>query len=182
MKVDEIWTSMITCLKAANEAATWAFWRERFNTNHPEHVRRQEIENPSRYAYGNWIVAKHLYVKNKEQMDKHCNYLMHDCENVSPNITEQVEFFIAMRKTVEKEMEEEFENQFLKEETMGVKTKWDNDEYLLDDEEIVEAESQELDEDEEYLRETEKSSIDPDDEDDSYDPYEDEEYDEYDEI
>jgi hypothetical protein len=80
-----------------------------------------------------------------------------------------------MRRTVEKEMEEEFENQFLKEETMGTKTKWENDEYLLDDEEIVEAESQELDEDEEYLRETEKSSIDPDDEDDSYDPYEEDE-------
>jgi hypothetical protein len=174
MKEDEIWTSMVTCLKAANEAATWAFWRERFNTNHPEHVRQQEIENPSRYAYANWITAKHLYVKNKEQMDKHCNYLMHDCEPF-PGITNQVEFFIAMRKTVEKEMEEEFENQFLKEETMGLKTKWNNDEYLLDDEEIVEAESQELDEDEEYLRETEKSSIDPDDEDDSYDPYEEDE-------
>jgi hypothetical protein len=174
MKEDEIWTSIVTCLKAANDAATWAFWRERFNTNHPEHVRQQEIENPSRYAYANWTTAKHLYVKNKEQMDKHCNYLMHDCEPF-PGISNQVEFFIAMRKTVEKEMEEEFENQFLKEEAMGLKTKWNNDEYLLDDEEIVEAESQELDEDEEYLRETEKSSIDPDDEDDSYDPYEEDE-------
>ena len=58
---------------------------------------------------------------------------------------------------------------------MEIKTRWSNDEYLLDDEEIVEAEGQELDEDEEYLRETERSSIDPDDEDDSYDPYEDDE-------
>lgn len=134
---EEKWTSITTALKAASDAGTWAFWRERFNTNHPDHIRNEEIENPTQFAYANWIAAKHVYCKSKDEMDKHCHYLTHECDPY-PGISQQVEFFMAMKSVVDKEMEVEMEK------------------VLLDEVEELEQEpTEELDEDEQYVRETE---------------------------
>lgn len=52
-----------------------------------------------------------------------------------------------------------------------VKTKWEDDEFLIDEE--FEEETEELDEDEAYVKETSTGeSEDVDDDEDSYDPYE----------
>lgn len=157
---EELWVMITTALKAASDAGTWAFWRERFNTNHPEHVRNQEIMNPAQFAYANWHAAKHVYCANKEIMDKH----LHEKVNgeAYPGMTVQIEFFIAMKRVVEEEMERELEQQILKEDEMPMlKTKWEDDEYLIEDENELEQEQFE-DEDEEYVRQTQEDYNDED--------------------
>ena len=168
MKENDDWTSVVTALKAASEAGMYAFWRERFGTNHPQHP-TDEIDNPTQYAYANWIAAKHVYIINKDALDKQCNYLKNDCEPLR-GITEQVELFIAMRRVVIEEMNREIETLLTTEETMPVNTKWKDDQYLLDEEEDLEVEQEPLeDEDEEYVRQTETISHDDDDDDDDDD-------------
>ena len=71
----EIWEYIFTCLKAASDAGMYAFWRERFNTNHPDCIRHQEIDNLMQFARANWFAARGLYCKHKDQMDKHCEAL-----------------------------------------------------------------------------------------------------------
>lgn len=86
-------------------------------------------------------------------------------------------------------MTKQLEEQLLKEDE--VKTKWENDEYLVEEEVDLEdddlgfddiedktLDNEELDEDEEYIRSERSSpfSHDSDDEESSYDYYEDDEY------
>ena len=183
--LEDLWVSITTALKAASDAGTCAFWRERFNSNHPDHIRQQEIENPQQFAYANWVAAKHLYCAHKDDLDKYLKYK--ESGESYPGLPGQVDFFIAMKRTVEDEMARELEEQLLKEEEVSIK--WENDEYLVEEDlqeddlyfDDVEDESlsdEELDEDEEYIRSERSSpfSHDSDDEESSYDYYEDEEY------
>jgi hypothetical protein len=185
--LEDLWISITTALKAASDAGTWAFWRERFNTNHPDHIRHQEIENPQQFAYANWIAAKHIYCLHKDDLDKYLKYKQNG--EAYPGLSVQADFFIAMKRTVEDEMTKELEEQLLKEEE--VNTKWENDEYLVEEEEALQDDNldfddvedetlddDELDEDEEYIRSERSSpfSHDSDDEESSYDYYEDDEY------
>lgn len=147
MTTEELWISVTTCLKSASQAASWAFWRERFNTNHPENIRQQEIEDPAQFAYANWVAAKHVYCANKEALDNYLKFLMY--ERAYPGLSQEVELFIAMRKTVEKEVDEQLEQHILKENDMGRKPKPPevlNEDELIDD-------PVDLDEDDQYLRE-----------------------------
>lgn len=107
MSPTEQFDSIITCLQAAESAAMWAFWRERFNTNHPDHVRQEEIENPTRFATANFFAAKGLYCSNRNELDKIYESKYKD--------TKLGELFLAMRKTIDKEMEEQIESVLTKE-------------------------------------------------------------------
>lgn len=185
--LEDLWISITTALKAASDASTWAFWRERLGCNHPDHIKQREIVDPQQFAYANWIAAKHIYCLHKDDLDKYLKYKT-DGE-AYPGLSVQVDFFIAMKRTVEDEMAKELEEQLLKEEEMN--TKWENDEYLVDEELDLEdddldfddiedetLDNDELDEDEEYIRSERSSpfSHDSDDEESSYDYYEDDEY------
>lgn len=110
--LEDLWVSITTALKAASDAG-WAFWRERFNANHPEHIRNQVIENPERFAQANLLAAKHIYCLHKDDLDKYLKYKIEG--EAYPGLSVQVDFFIAMKRVVENEMTEELEKQLLKE-------------------------------------------------------------------
>ena len=115
----ELWQMITTALKAASDAGKWAFWRERFNSNHPESVRFEEIENPTQFAMANWFAAKGLYCMHKDILDKHYELLSEGQITSYPGKTEECEFFAAMRRVVEEDMSQQLEDQILKEETNG---------------------------------------------------------------
>jgi hypothetical protein len=138
---EDLWIMVTTALKAASDAAAWAFWRERFNTNHPDNIRQEEIVDPAQFAYANWVAAKHVYCSHRDELDKYLEYKM--TSEPYPGATMQIEFFIAMKRTVEKEMQDEMEKTLTEENAMG---RVKNLEIDLSGEEI--------DEDEQYVRET----------------------------
>lgn len=112
----ELWIMVTTALKAASDAGKWAFWRERFNTNHPEQVRFEEIDNPTQFAMANWFAAKHLYCIHKDVLDKHHESIK--CVPY-PGASEESEYFVALKKVVDEEMSQQLEDQILKEEPSG---------------------------------------------------------------
>lgn len=161
MKENETWISIVTALKGASEAGTWAFWRERFQCTHPDH-NPEEVDNPAQFAYANWHAAKHVYLIHKEEMDKYANEMKDGTLLSYPGKTQDCEMFFAMKRVVEEEVEQEFEEQILKEEIMKpdpnldedeqyvaeTEGHWDGDDFLADEE--LEDEDHPLDE-EEYV-------------------------------
>jgi hypothetical protein len=108
MPIEAKWEMVMACLKEAESAAVWSFWRERFNTNHPDHIRREEVENPTRYAMANFFAAKAVYCDNKEAFDK-----LYEQKHKGSKFGE---LFLAMRQVIDKEMEEQLEKQVLSKE------------------------------------------------------------------
>lgn len=164
---------VIALLRNALSIGKYIEMRSRFAS---EHQWADEGPRLKKQAYAAWYIAK---ITIGEQRDDLEAYLKTNKDQFSE---EDVQNFIAAIRVIDKEIEDSFEAEILKEDEMPmVKTKWKDDEYLLDEEEELE-EPQEIfeDEDEEYVRQTETVSddgADPDDEDDSYDPYEeDDEY------
>lgn len=149
MTENETWISIITALKGASEAGTWAFWRERFQCTHPDH-NIEEIDNPAQFAYANWFAAKHVYLIHKEEIDKLANEIRDGVVISYPGKTEDCELFFAMKRVVEEEVEQEFEEQILKEEIMErdpnldedeqyvaeTEGHWEGDDFLAEDEEF----------------------------------------------
>jgi hypothetical protein len=144
IRQEEMWNMIVTCLGEAERAAVWAFWRERFNTNHPEMVQREEIGNASQYATANFYAAKALYCDNRDYLDQ---VYIDRTSGLGPTNDNENKLFDAMRQVVAKEIEQQLERMLTEEETMGRKN-YEEPELL--DEELDE--ELELDEDEEYLR------------------------------
>ncbi len=126
--IESLWHGIISLLKGAHHAGTWAFWRERFNCTHPQHD-PSEIDNPARYAEACFHAAKVVYCKRKDELDK----FMQDIKNgiISPYLAtgEDFELFNAMKCVVEEEMASQLEEQILngEEEVRGY---WEGDEFL----------------------------------------------------
>jgi len=136
----EIWLSIVTCLQAAHRANIIQSLRTRMNPHHPQEDQDKEIVDAERYSSVNWFLAKHVYFQNKEAMDK----LFHIKHDDHPT-DHEVAVFKAMIKVCEAEVAKQFEQQILKENDMG---RNNYDEPELD-------EVEELDEDEQYAKETE---------------------------
>jgi hypothetical protein len=116
--VAEMWSMIGTCLKTAVEVSTWVMWRQRFNTNHPDHIRQQEILDPDRYAAANWFAAKALYMNNKDVLDAHYDAIIAGDVTLTPGVTREAETFEALRQVVEAEMNQHIENMLINEEEM----------------------------------------------------------------
>lgn len=163
---------VIALLRNALSIGKYIDMRSRFAS---EHQWADEGPHLKKQAYAAWYLAKITIGENRDALEA---YLKDNKEQFGE---EDVQNFIAAIRVIDKEIEDSFEQEILKEDEMPmVKTKWKDDEYLLDDEQELEQEEVFDDEDEEYVRQTETVSddgADPDDEDDSYDPYEeDDEY------
>lgn len=126
---EERWRMIVTCLRAASDAGTWAFWRERFKCTHPDH-NTEEIDNPTQFAYANFHAAKSLYCIHKDELDRELEiHRSNACKATGfmPKKSE-VELFDAMKRVVEEEMVAQLEKQMLNaEEPQGY---WEGDEYL----------------------------------------------------
>lgn len=166
---EEVWTSIITCLKGAEEAGTWAFWRERFSTNHPQH-NEEEIDNPAQFAYANWHAAKYLYCLHKDEMDSLYNkYQQEKIVN-----WQHLDLFKAMAKVCKEEVAEQLEQHILKEKQVEQQSDfddiherspqegiWEEDEFLPDpDSEFVDEDDLYDDEDDEEYLDEEDEDID----------------------
>ena len=112
MTTEEQFEAIIVCLQEASDAGSWAFWRSRFNSNHPEHVQREEIENPEQYAKANFYAAKHVYCNNMEELDK--LYATRMAQPVPVNAP-QYALFRAMVQVVKDEMDSKMEEVLTKE-------------------------------------------------------------------
>lgn len=126
---DEMWNMIITCLRAASDAGTWAFWRERFACTHPDH-NIEEIDNPTQFAYANFHAAKGLYCHHKDELDRYLEAERSDVCKATGFMPKKsdVELFDAMKRVVEEEMAMQLEEQILNaEEPQGY---WEGDEYL----------------------------------------------------
>jgi hypothetical protein len=140
--VDQLWVMIITCLKAASDAGTWAFWRERFACTHPNH-NIEEINNPTQFAYANFHAAKGLYCHHKEELDRYSALQQNNICTATGFVPRQaeIELFEAMKRVVEEEMVAQLEEQILNsEESTGY---WEGDEYLA----LPESNNVELDQD-----------------------------------
>jgi len=133
---EEIWISIVTCLKAAHKANMMLMWRDRFDSSKVD----KYIVDPERYSVGNWQMAKHMYFKYRDAMDA-----IFAEKHTESSINSDVMLFQAMVLVCRDEVDEQFEQQILKEDSMG------RDNY--DEPELDEVE--ELDEDELYAKETE---------------------------
>ena len=137
---EEIWISIVTCLQAAHKANMIMSLRSRLNPHHPQDQQDQEIADAEQYSRANWFLAKYVYFQHKDAMDS-----LYKAKEVYNSANDQVIVFKAMVKVCEDEVNKQFEQQILKEDTMG---RNNYDEPELD-------EVQELDEDELYAKETE---------------------------
>ena len=110
MTIPEKYDAICSCLRAAEQAAKWTFWRSRFNTNHPDHVRSSEISDPDRYATVNWQLAKRYYCENRDELDIFYRELQQ-----SPQLQNLLklrtgnELFEALTRVVNEEMNEQME-------------------------------------------------------------------------
>lgn len=146
IRQEEMWDMVVTALREAERAAVWSFWRDRFNSNHPEHIQREEIANASQYATANFYAAKALYCANRDYLDKVYN---DRTSGLGPTNDSENKLFDAMRQVVDNEAAEQLENMLTQEEPMG-RVKASQIDELED-----ELHEEEYDEDEEYLREQE---------------------------
>lgn len=127
-------------LRRALEIHRYAEFRNRFAS-----VEQWKEEGPylRKQAYMAWLSAKMVIMNNRDSFDEYIR------QNESSLCKSDIENYNSAVKVTVKEMERELENQILKEETMGRK----NYEEPILDEDLEEID--ELDEDEQYIRETE---------------------------
>lgn len=167
--VEQELNDIVSLLRNALSISNYITFRYRFAS---EHQWAEEGPHLKKQAYAAWHIAKISIGQRRDDLEQ---YIKSNKDKFSED---DVHNFIAAIKVIDKEIEESFEQEILKEDDMAmIKTKWKDDEYLLDDEEIEQQEVFE-DEDEEYVKQTESSDDDDmlDDED-SYDHYkEDDEY------
>ena len=125
-EVKELYRMIVGALRSASDAGTWAFWRERFNVNHPDHIKNKEIENPTQFARVNFLAAKHLYCSNKDILDSYHSTQDSKVRGLGES-TSNYEFFNAMKQAIEAEMTEQLEQTLTHVEPEGY---WEGDEYL----------------------------------------------------
>lgn len=130
-------------LKLLREAAQTEFYRDMRRRFASAEQWKHEEPNMLRAAAICWFAAKQAIGNDREALDKH---LRANKDKFSKN---DYLTFEAALKVIDKEVETQFEQQFLKEDTVAKKPT--NDE-LFDDE--LDLPNEELDEDEEYVRST----------------------------
>lgn len=128
---------IIKLLMTAHQAAFYADLRRRYASTEQWQVEGPKIEHS---AAANWQVAKILISKNRNLVDKYIK---------SNKDTERAKVLAAATQVIDKEVETQFEKQFLQEDPMG-RVKASQIEELEN-----ELHEEEYDEDEEYLREQE---------------------------
>lgn len=123
---EDAFISIVTALKAVEDANKWIMWRDVFGYYHPSH-NPKEIDNLERWQYANFCAAKHVYCHFKEDIDRYCkeNYTHGFCRQ---HDVYQFELLSALRHLLEREMNDQLESQILiNEELQGY---WEGDEYL----------------------------------------------------
>lgn len=136
MSVDKIYAEIVSCLVAAERATKFAYWRKRFSACHSDSARAEaelENENYMKIATIEFYKAKSFYVQNRDTIDQ----FLKTITELNEYDKEEAELVHAMKRVIKNEIEEEIEN------------------LLLGEEEV---EFEELDEDEQYVRETECTS------------------------
>jgi hypothetical protein len=116
IRQEEMWDMIVTALREAERAAIWTFWRERFNSNHPEMVQREEIANSSQYAKANFYAAKALYCANRDYLDQ---VYADRTSGQGPTNKDENVLFDAMRQVVNNEAAEQLENMLTQEDSNG---------------------------------------------------------------
>ena len=136
-------TKLAHILKLLREAAQVEFYadlRRRFASDEQWKHEGPEIR---RHATVCWFAAKQAIGEDREALDKHLK------ENKLKFSESDFNTYMAALQVIDKEVETQFEQQFLKEETMAKKP-------VLDLDEDIELTEEELDEDEEYVRQDRK--------------------------
>ena len=139
-------------LKLLSEAAQVEFYadmRRRFASDEQWKVEGPHIRKEAAIK---WFTAKHMIGDDREALGK---YLTHNKDKFSES---QLNTYNAALKVIDKEIETQFEEQFLKEEAMGKRFQDQEPPY-----EEAEDVQEELDEDEEYVRQTSDDSPEEDD-------------------
>lgn len=162
---------VIGLLRNALHIGKYMEMRSRFAS---EQQWKEEKDHLEKQAYAAWMLAKITIGDRRDELEAYLR------ENRDSFGEDDVNNFIAAIQVIDKEVQESFEREILKEDEMPmVKTKWEDDQLLLDEEE--EFEGEELDEDEAYVRETsgtidDEEELDEDEEDDFVFDDEDEEF------
>lgn len=152
--VQSEFADIIGLLRNALHIGKYMDMRSRFAN---EYQWKDEEPRLKEQAYAAWMLAKMSIGDRRDELE---SYLR---ENRDKYGEDDVNNFIAAIQVIDKEVQDSFEREILKEDEMSmVKTKWEDDQLLLDEEE--EFEGEELDEDEAYVRET-SGTIDDEDED-----------------
>lgn len=140
-------------LKLLAEATQVEFYRDMRRRFASDEQWKREGPEMERHAAVCWFAAKHAIGEDREALDKHLR------ENKDKMSQTQVNTYLAALQVIDKEIETQFEQQFLKEETVAKRIPLDQD---LFEEEVEELE-EEFDEDEDYVRETTEDLVDDED-------------------
>ena len=141
-RIEERLAHILKLLVEASQSEFYADMRRRYAS-----TEQWKVEGPNikRHAAVCWFAAKQAIGEDREELNKH---LRENKDKMSP---QQLTTYLAALQVIDKEVETQFEQQFLEEDNMAKKPVNDD---LFDEE--VEIESDELDEDEEYVRQERK--------------------------